>query len=42
MKSVYFGSTAASGIFDSEIRKAFTGLREIITLHDNTLVTGRN
>ena len=42
MKRLYFGPTAASGIFHSEIRKAFNGLRGITTLHDNILVTGRN
>lgn len=41
MKRLYFGPTAASGIFHNEIRKAFSGLQGITTLHDNILVTGR-
>ena len=40
MKRLYFGPTAASGIFHNEIRKAFTGLKGITTIHDNILVTG--
>ena len=41
MKRLYFGPTAASGIFHNEIRKAFTGLEGITTLHDNILVSGK-
>ena len=41
MKRLYFGPTAASGIFHNEIRKTFTGLPGITTLHDNILVTGK-
>ena len=41
MKRLYFGLTAASGIFHNEIRKAFSGLQGITTLHDNILVTGK-
>ena len=41
MKRLYFGPTAASGIFHNEIRKAFSGLKGITTLHDNILVTGK-
>lgn len=42
MKRLYFGPTAASGIFHNEIRKAFTALQGITTLHDNILVTGKS
>ena len=41
MKRLYFGPTAASGIFHNEIRKVFSGLSGITTLHDNILVTGK-
>ena len=41
MKRLYFGPTAATGIFHNEIRKAFSGLQGITTLHDNILVTGK-
>ena len=41
MKRLYFGPTAASGIFHNEIRKAFTGLAGVTTLHDNILISGR-
>ena len=42
MERLYFGPTASSGIFHSEIRKALQGLQGVINIHDNILVWGRN
>ena len=42
MKRLYFGPTAATGIFHNEIHKALTGLKQTTNIHDNLLVWGRN
>ena len=42
MERVYFGPTAASGIFHNEVRKCFAGLTGVTTIHDNILVYGKN
>jgi hypothetical protein len=38
MERLYFGPTASSGLFHSEVRKAFRGLRGVTSVHDNILV----
>ena len=38
MERLYFGPTASSGIFHSEVRKALQGLRGVTNLHDNILI----
>ena len=42
MERLYFGPTASSGIFHSEVRKALQGLRGVTNLHDNLLVYSKN
>ena len=42
MERLYFGPTASSGIFHSEVRKALAGLTGTTNIHDNILVWGRN
>ena len=42
MERLYFGPTASSGIFHSEVRKALEGLQGVTSIHDNMLVWGRN
>ena len=42
MERLYFGPTASSGIFHSEVRKALQGLRGVTNLHDNILVYSNN
>ena len=42
MKRLYFGPTAATGIFHNEIHKALTGLKGTTNIHDNLLVWGSN
>ena len=41
MERLYFGPTAASGIFHNEVRKCFAGLEGVTTIHDNLLVFGK-
>ena len=38
MERLYFGPTPASGIFHNEIRKALSGLKFTINIHDNLLI----
>ena len=38
MERLYFGPTASSGLFHSEVRKAFQGLNRVTNVHDNILV----
>ena len=42
MERLYFGPTASSGIFHSEVRKVFAGLPGVTNLHDNILVYGKD
>ena len=42
MERLYFGPTASSGIFHSEVRKAVQGLRGVTNLHDNLLIYSKN
>ena len=42
MERLYFGPTASSGIFHNEVRKTFSGLTGVTSIHDNILVWGRN
>ena len=42
MKRLYFGPTAATGVFHNEIRKVFAGIKGVTTIHDNILVTGKS
>ena len=42
MERLYFGPTASSGIFHNEVRKAFSGLPGITSIHDNILIYGKN
>ena len=42
MERLYFGPTASSGIFHSEVRKALQGLRGVTNLHDNLLIYSKN
>jgi hypothetical protein len=38
MERLYFGPTASSGLFHSEVRKAFQGLNRVTNVHDNIRV----
>ena len=40
MERLYFGPSAASGIFHQEVRKALLGLRGVLNIHDNLIVWG--
>ena len=40
MHRLYFGPTASSGIFHSEVRKLLSGLPGVTSIHDNILVWG--
>ena len=42
MERLYFGPTAASGIFHNEVRTALNGLKSTTNIHDNILVWGIN
>ena len=42
MNRLYFGPTASSGIFHSEVRKALSGLHGVTSIHDNLLVWGKD
>lgn len=42
MERLYFGPTASSGIFHNEVRKAFSGLCGVTSIHDNILVWGKD
>ena len=42
MKRLYFGPTASSGLFHSEVRKALNGLKGVTSIHDNILVWGKD
>ena len=40
MERLYFGPSAASGIFHKEVWKALLGLRGVLNIHDNLIVWG--
>ena len=42
MERLYFGPTASSGIFHSEVRKVFQGLTGVTNLHENILIYSAN
>lgn len=42
MERLYFGPTASSGIFHSELRKSLSGLKGVTNIYDNILVYGRD
>ena len=42
MERLYFGPTASSGLFHSEVRKAFQGLSGVTNVHDNILVYSKD
>ena len=42
MERLYFGPTASSGIFHSEVRKSLAGLNGVTNLHDNILAYGKD
>jgi len=42
MERLYFGPTASSGLFHSEVRKTFQGLSGVTNVHDNILVYSKD